>query len=161
MATNANLSIFTDATVYSAYLWIGGIGCTMPLVIMMLTMAKSQRMKALGKAVLVPAVFNINEPTVFGCIAWNPILMVPMWLQGIILPIIIYVLTKVIPLFPIPDMLFNMWYCPFPICTWLTTRSLFGIVLMLIVFAASWMIWMPFFKIYDKQVCEEEAAEQK
>ena len=38
---------------------------------------------------------------------------------------------------------------------------LFGIVLMLIVFAASWMIWMPFFKIYDKQVCEEEAAEQK
>ena len=57
MATNANLSIFTDATVYSAYLWIGGIGCTMPLVIMMLTMAKSQRMKALGKAVLVPAVF--------------------------------------------------------------------------------------------------------
>lgn len=161
MATNANLSIFTDATVYSAYLWIGGIGCTMPLVIMMLTMAKSQRMKALGKAVLVPAVFNINEPTVFGCIAWNPILMVPMWLQGIILPIIIYVLTKVIPLFPIPNMLFNMWYCPFPICTWLTTRSLFGIVLMLIVFAASWMIWMPFFKIYDKQVCEEEAAEQK
>ena len=161
MATNANLSIFTDATVYSAYLWIGGIGCTMPLVIMMLTMAKSQRMKALGKAVLVPAVFNINEQTVFGCIAWNPILMVPMWLQGIILPIIIYVLTKVIPLFPIPDMLFNMWYCPFPICTWLTTRSLFGIVLMLIVFAASWMIWMPFFKIYDKQVCEEEAAEQK
>ena len=97
----------------------------------------------------------------FGCIAWNPILMVPMWLQGIILPIIIYVLTKVIPLFPIPNMLFNMWYCPFPICTWLTTRSLFGIVLMLIVFAASWMIWMPFFKIYDKQVCEEEAAEQK
>ena len=53
----------------------------------------------------------------FGCIAWNPILMVPMWLQGIILPIIIYVLTKVIPLFPIPDILFNMWYCPFPICT--------------------------------------------
>ena len=78
-----------------------------------------------------------------------------------LIPIIIYVLTKVIPLFPIPDILFNMWYCPFPICTWLTTRSLFGIVLMLIVFAASWMIWMPFFKIYDKQVCEEEAAEQK
>ncbi len=50
MATNANLSIFTDATVYSAYLWIGGIGCTMPLVIMMLTMAKSQRMKALWKS---------------------------------------------------------------------------------------------------------------
>ncbi len=157
-ATAANLAIFTDATVYSAYLWIGGIGCTMSLVLMMAFMAKSAQLKGLGRACIVPAIFNINEPVVFGVVAWNPIMMVPMWLQSIILPLVTYLFTKVIPLAPIPEMLFNMWYCPFPIATWLTTGSVMGIALMLVIFVLSWLIWMPFFRTYDKQLVEQEAA---
>lgn len=157
-ATAANLAIFTDATVYSAYLWIGGIGCTMSLVLMMAFMAKSAQLKGLGRACIVPAIFNINEPVVFGVVAWNPIMMVPMWLQSIVLPLVTFLLTKVIPLAPIPDMLFNMWYCPFPIATWLTTGSVMGIALMLLNFVLSWVIWMPFFRTYDKQLVEQEAA---
>ncbi len=158
-ATNAALNIYTDATVYSAYLWIGGIGCTLSLVILLLTVAKSKQLKALGAACIVPAVFNINEPCVFGCIAWNPIMMLPMWLQGIILPAITYLFTKVIPFAPLPAMVFNMWYCPFPIATWLTTRSVMGILLMAINFVISGIIWMPFLRVYDKQVCEKEKTE--
>lgn len=157
-ATAANLAIFTDATVYSAYLWIGGIGCTMSLVLMMAFMAKSAQLKGLGRACIVPAIFNINEPVVFGVVAWNPIMMVPMWLQSTILPLVTYLFTKVIPLAPIPEMLFNMWYCPFPIATWLTTGSVMGIALMLVIFVLSWLIWMPFFRTYDKQLVEQEAA---
>lgn len=157
-ATAANLAIFTDATVYSAYLWIGGIGCTMSLVLMMAFMAKSAQLKGLGRACIVPAIFNINEPVVFGVVAWNPIMMVPMWLQSIVLPLVTFLFTKVIPLAPIPDMLFNMWYCPFPIATWLTTGSVMGIILMLVNFAISAVIWLPFLRVYDKQLVEQEAA---
>lgn len=158
-ATNATLNLYTDAAVYSAYLWIGGIGCTLSLVLMLLFMAKSKQLKALGAACIVPAILNVNEPVVFGCVAWNPLMMIPMWLQGIILPTLTYLFTKVIPLGPIPSIMFNMWYCPFPISTWLTTGSIGGIVLMAINFVVSGLIWMPFLKVYDKQVYEKEKAE--
>lgn len=45
--------IVTSETIFSTYLWIGGVGCTLPLVLMMLFLAKSQRLKALGKAFIV------------------------------------------------------------------------------------------------------------
>lgn len=158
-ATAENLAIFTDATVYSAYLWIGGIGCTLSLVLMMTFMCKSAQLKGLGRACIVPSIFNINEPVVFGVVAWNPIMMLPMWLNSIVLPLVTFLLTKVIPLAPIPDMLFNMWYCPFPIATWLTTGSVMGIVLMLIIFALSFVIWLPLLRVYDNQLVEQEVAD--
>ncbi|WP_231496613.1 PTS transporter subunit EIIC [Enterococcus gallinarum] len=152
------MNLVTDPTIYSAYLWIGGIGCTMPLVFMLMR-SKSKKLKALGTASVAPTIFNINEPIVFGCIAWNPLLMVPMWLQGLILPLIVWLFTKVIAFAPIPTVMFQMWYCPFPIATWLTTGTISGILLMLIVFVVAAAIWYPFFKAYEKQECEREAAE--
>lgn len=157
-ATAATIQIYSHATIYSAYLWIGGIGCTLPLVIMMLGMAKSHQLKALGRACIAPAIFNINEPCVFGCIAWNPLLMLPMWINGFILPLFVYIFTKVIPFAPIPTLLFQLWYTPFPISTWLTTGAVTGIILAVAVFVISWCVWMPFFRVYDKQLCEKEAT---
>lgn len=153
------LNLVTEPTIYSAYLWIGGIGCTMPLVFM-LVRSKSKKLKALGTASLAPTVFNINEPVVFGCIAWNPILMVPMWLQGLILPLIVWLFTKVIPFAPIPKIMFQMWYCPFPFATWFSTGgSISGIGLMLLIFAVAAAIWYPFFKVYEKQELANEKAQ--
>lgn len=151
-------NLVTSETIYSAYLWVGGIGCTFPLVIM-LALSKSGKLKALGRACLGPAVFNINEPVVFGAIAWNPIMMIPMWLQGIILPAIVWIFTKVIEFAPIPKIVFDMWYCPFPIATWLTTGgAISAIILLVVCIAASTMIWYPFFKAYEKQEVENEKA---
>ncbi|MCH4083532.1 MAG: PTS transporter subunit EIIC [Olsenella sp.] len=160
-ATVQNLSIFTDAFIYSGYLWIGGIGCTLALVLMMAFRAKSSELKALGRACIAPAIFNINEPCVFGVVAWNPIMMVPMWLQGIILPIVAYLFTKVIPLGAIPGKLFNMWYCPFPLATWITCGTVGSLLLVLIIFAISWVIWTPFFRIHDKALAEQEQKESE
>jgi PTS system cellobiose-specific IIC component len=151
-------NLVTDPTIYSAYLWIGGIGCTMPLVFMLIR-SKSKKLKALGTASILPTFFNINEPIVFGAIAWNPLLMIPMWLQGIILPLVVWFFTKIIAFAPIPMINFQMWYCPFPISTWLTTGSISGILLMLIIFVISAAIWYPFFKTYEKQECEKELEE--
>ncbi len=151
-------NLVTSTTIYSAYLWVGGIGCTMPLVIMLM-LSKAPKLKALGRACLAPAIFNINEPVVFGAIAWNPYLMFPMWLQGIILPLIVWFGTKVIAFAPIPMIQFELWYTPFPLSTWLSTGSLTGLILMAVVVAVATLIWLPFFKVYEK--IELAAAEKE
>lgn len=160
-ATASNLNLATSSTIYSTYLWVGGIGCTLPLVIMLIR-SKSKKLSALGKACFVPSLFNINEPVVFGTIAWNPYLMLPMWLQGIILPLVTYIFTKVISFAPIPTLQFEMWYCPFPISTWFTTGSINAILLLAINVAIATVIWYPFFKAYEAQeikaLNEQEAA---
>lgn len=149
-------NIVTAEVLYSGWVAIGGIGATLPLVIM-LVRSKSKRLKALGSASLVPGIFNINEPVIFGAVAWNPILMVPLWLQGIVLPLITYVVLDM-GVVNIPAAVFDMWYCPFPISTWIVSQDLSGLVLFAVVATVSTLIWYPFFKMYEKQQVESEAA---
>jgi len=156
-ATAANMNIFTETLVYCTYMWVGGIAATMPLVLLMLR-SRSKELKALGRACIVPAVFNINEPVVFGAIAWNPILMVPMWLQGIIIPLFTWFGTKIIQFAPIPRVQFELWYCPYPISTWLATGSIRAVIFVAISFVISGLIWYPFFKVYEKQLLNEEKS---
>lgn len=156
----SSLNVVTSETIFSAYLWVGGVGCTLPLVIMMV-FSKCKYINTLGKASLVPSIFNINEPVVFGAIAWNPIMMIPMWLQGIILPIIVWIFTKVIAIAPIPTIVFDMWYLPFPFSTLITTKSVTGLILLLVIVATSTAIWYPFFKVYEKQQLKAEITQGK
>lgn len=155
MAGAAN--IFTGSFKY-AYLTIGGIGCTLGLAILLLR-SKSKELSALGKAVIVPSIFNINEPVVFGVIAWNPVLMLPMILNCFVACGLSWVFTKLIPLAAIPKILFQLWYCPYPISTWLATGgSIPSILVVIIIFAATTAVWYPFFKIYERQCIEKETA---
>lgn len=149
-------NLVTDTTIYSAYLWWGGIGCTFPLVLMLM-LSKSKKLKALGYASFPASIFNINEPVVFGAIVWNPILMIPFWIIGLVLPLSTWLFTKVIPFAPIPKVLFQMWYTPMPISTWITTGgAISGVLLFLLNVALASAIYYPFFKVYEKQEIEAE-----
>ncbi len=163
LLANIELNISQGANLFAtnswdyAYLKIGGLACTLGLAIFMTFLSKSNRLKALGRATIVPAIFNINEPIVFGAIAFNPLLMIPMWINSIIAPILDWLLTVVIPFGKIPDTLFNLWYIPYPIQTWLATEGdLMSIVTVIIIFVVTALIWYPFFKAYDKQCLEDE-----
>lgn len=148
-------NIFTHSFVY-AYLTIGGVGCTLGLVIMLMT-SKSFKLKALGRVTIIPSIFNINEPVVFGAIAWNPILMVPMWVNALVSTTIAFLFTRVIEFAPIPQVLMQLWYLPPPIATWLATSgSIAGVILVFVIFIATTLVWYPFFKIYEKQCILEE-----
>lgn len=148
---------FTNEATY-AWLSLGGRGATLPLSIMLL-FAASKKLKALGKASIVPSVLNINEPIVFGCIAWNPILMIPLWITAIVLPLITY-LAQVSGLVAIPVEVFNMWYCPVFISSWLVNHSISGLILTAVNLAVAALIFFPFFKIYDRQQLKLEAEEE-
>ncbi|MDR1469113.1 MAG: PTS transporter subunit EIIC [Spirochaetaceae bacterium] len=150
-------NIFTSEVVYNAFLAIGGTGATLSLVIMLMV-SKSKRLKSLGVASFVPSLLNINEPVVFGCIAWNPLLMLAMWIQGIVLPILTYIGLKS-GLVPIPQSIYGLWYTPYPIASFITS-GVAGVVLVAILFAASALIWYPFLKVYEKQQLAAEKTEQ-
>lgn len=167
LLNNMDLNMTTDALLFAtqswdyAYLKIGGLASTLGLVLLMLFIGKSKKMKALGKATIVPSLFNINEPVVFGSIVFNPILMLPMWINAVVGPVLAWLLTVVIPFGKIPDIQFNLWYIPYPITTWLATGGhMQSVLLVLILFLVSTAIWYPFFKVYDKQCIREEAIEE-
>ncbi|WP_449355191.1 PTS sugar transporter subunit IIC [Virgibacillus natechei] len=154
-AGNEVTNIFTAETIQLFI--IGGGGGTLALCIMLAFMAKSKRLRMIGKASLVPSIFNINEPIIFGApIAFNPILMIPMWIYGLVGPILTWIVMKV-GLVPIPHEPFQLWYLPGPFMNWITTASIAGLIYFFVLFVVTWIIYYPFFKLYDKQAVEQDA----
>lgn len=152
--------IYTSETVN--LLLVGGGGATLSLCIMLAFMSKSSRLRLIGKASIVPSLFNINEPIVFGApIAFNPILMIPMWINGLLGPIIVWFAMS-LGLVPIPYQPFQLWYIPTIIQSWFITRSISGIILVVVLFIISWVVYLPFFRIYDKQavIQDQEMMEE-
>jgi len=126
---------------------------------MMLFFAKSTQLKAISKVTITPALFNINEPVIFGApVAFNPILMIPMWLNGLIIPAITYIVLS-LGWVTIPAKLFQLWYMPVGISTFLVNSDLRGLILLVVVIVVSWLIWFPFFKVYDLQLFKKEQEE--
>ena len=162
-ATAATINIYTEGLVYVTYMWVGGIAATLPLVIMLM-FSKSKELSALGKACIVPGIFNINEPVIFGCIAWNPYLMLPMWIIGIVIPALTYLAVKVLAFAPFPTIQFELWYCPYPIGTIISLINqgagavIRGLIFLAISVAVTSLIWYPFFKAYEEVKLKEEAA---
>jgi PTS system cellobiose-specific IIC component len=137
------------AEVYRAFLRMGGTGLTLSLTLMLL-FSKSKQLKSLGKATIFPGILNINEPVVFGCIVWNPVLMIGMWLQGLIIPAITWIGLKS-GLVRIPSEVFALWNFPTPVIS-LIVSGFSGLILFVVLFAVSGLIWYPLFKIYEKQL---------
>lgn len=60
------------------FLTVTGSGITIGLVLYMAFLARSKQLKEIGKLGLVPSLFNVNEPVLFGTpIVLNPMLIVP------------------------------------------------------------------------------------
>lgn len=134
---------------------LGGGGTTLALNFMMLR-SKTKHLKVIARSCIVPSIFNINEPLVFGApMAFNPLLMVPMWIVGIIAPAIVYI-TMRIGLVPIPTEVFAFWYMPSPVMGYMVTKSVAGILLVVAIFVISWAVYYPFFKVYDNQEYKKE-----
>lgn len=149
----AAANVFCDEVLYTM-LMLGGRGCTLPLNIMALR-AKSKRLKALSRTCIVPSIFNVNEPIVFGAVAWNPLLMVPMWIASI-LTVVTTFFSMTLHLVPIPTEVFSMWYCPVFLSGALVS-GIAGVVLTAVNFAIGWAVYFPFFKMYDNKLLQEEA----
>lgn len=133
----------------------GGAGSTLSLVIAMLLFCKSQRIKNLGRMSLVPGIFNINEPILFGLpIVLNPSMIVPFILVPTVNIIISY-FAMATNLVPICSGVNIPWTTPLVISGFLATNWVGGILQGLLLILGVF-IYMPFIKILDKQYLEEE-----
>lgn len=160
---NANLALVaqgmapTNIHTYEVFqmCFIGGQGATLALCLFMTFLAKSKRVKTIGRAALIPSIFNINEPIVYGApVAFNPTLMIPFWFAGLANCVIVWIAFAsgfcTVPVEPFRVTMPSLLYAP------LALKSINGLILHIVCFAATAVIYYPFFKVYDKQCCEQD-----
>lgn len=141
---------------YQWFIWIGGSGATLGLVLAMIVFGRSKYSKALSRTCIVPGIFNINEPVIFGLpIVLNPILIIPFVITPLVTATIAYAATAMG--FVTPTHIMPPWTLPAPIGAYLATGGDWrAIVLVFINIAISFFIYLPFFKMYDKNMLEIE-----
>lgn len=137
---------------------VTGAGITIGLVFYMVTLAKSKQLKTLGRLEMVPAIFNINEPVLFGLpIVMNPMLVTPFILTPVLSCIIQYSaiyfgLTPMYSAVQVP------WTCP-PIISGFIIGGWRTALLQTIILIMSFFVYYPFIKQMDKQALQAEAQE--
>lgn len=134
-------------TFYENGVWMGGSGATLSVVIYMLVFAKSKLVKQVGRLAIVPGLFNINEPVVFGLpVVLNPFLMIPYIISPIVVMTIMYVGTA-IGIFPYTTGVIVPWTTPYFISGYLMTGGkIGGVVMELVAFIAAFVVWFPFIR---------------
>ena len=149
-------TIFTEQFL-QWFVWIGGAGGTLALVILFL-FSKSNYLKELGRLALLPGLFNINEPVMFGApIVLNPILAIPFIIAPIVTAVIAYFAT-ISGL--VPMMMARLPFSfPAPIAALMSTNwSWQALVLSLVNFMVDLVIYYPFFKVFEYQQLQRETA---
>lgn len=143
------------------FIWIGGSGATIGLALLLAFRAKSAYGKSLGKATVIPAIFNINEPIIFGApIVLNPILIIPFVVAPIVMATVSWfamsanLVSRVVVTAP--------WTLPGPVGAYLATGGDWrASVLNLLCIAISIIIYYPFVNMYDKRLLHEEKVEEQ
>jgi len=140
---------------------IGGAAATLGLALACVFRSRSNQYKTLGRLAIVPSIFNINEPLIFGVpIVLNPLMMIPFVLSNVTVGIVTY-MAMATGLCPIINGLNLPYTVPavisgFILCGWR------GAALQIVLIIISVAIYLPFFNMIDKQAYAlEQEAEQK
>ena len=139
------------------YLLIGGVGSTLPLALMLLR-SKAVHLRTIGRMGVVPGVFNINEPILFGApIIMNPLFFLPFVLVPMVNATLAYFALKLDLVSRVVSM--TPWTTPAPIgASWAANWSFSPVIMCLICMATAMVMYLPFLKAYEKQLLEQEHA---
>lgn len=135
---------------------LGGTGMTLAVAFALLFVVKSRQLKELGKLAGPAAIFNVNEPIIFGLpIVMNPLIFIPWMLAPVIVVIFTYTMMA-IGLAPIPTGVTVPWTVPIFFSGSLATNSMMGGIIQVINFFVVFIIWLPFLKVLDRQAIQAE-----
>lgn len=133
----------------------GGCGSTLSLVIAMFMVCKSERIKKLSKLALVPGIFGINEPIVFGLpLVLNPAMLIPFMLVPTLNIVISYACMS-LGLVPVCSGINIPWTMPVIISGFLATNWA-GALLQALLLVMGVFIYIPFIKAMDNEYLKEE-----
>lgn len=136
---------------------MGGQGAPLPLNLLMCR-SKSKRLKTMGRICIGPSIFNISEPLMYGTpVVFNPMLMVPMWINALLGPVMVWAAMS-LGFLKIPAMSLQVSQIPAPISTVIVTQDMRGLLWFVVLLVVYLVIWYPFFKVYEKEEIEKEAA---
>ena len=140
------------------FVWQGGSGTTLAFALLLL-FARSKQLRLVGKAGIVPAIFNINEPLLFGApVVMNGKLAAPF----VAAPVILVILSWCAMHFGAvrPPYIEVVWTLPAPIGAYLSSGGdARALVLQLVNLAIAFLVWWPFVRRYDRQLVAGEAQE--
>jgi cellobiose-specific phosphotransferase system component IIC len=146
--------------VVSTFLFVfpGGAGATLPLVLLLLR-SRVRRLRAFGFATLAPALFNINEPVIFGLpIAYNPVLAVPFVLAPVVLSCTTFAAFALgwvgRPLFYTPSTI------PALVNAFIATLDWRACVLVAFNVTIAGAVWLPFVRVYERAESARSARAQ-
>lgn len=136
----------------------GGAGSTLSLIVVMVLFCKSQRIKKLSQLSLVPGIFGINEPIIFGLpIVLNPLILIPF----VIVPTVNIIITYFMMdwgLVPLTNGIQLPWTTPIIFSGFLVSGWQ-GAALQAALFVLGMGIYYPFIKVMDQQYLKDEATQ--
>jgi PTS system cellobiose-specific IIC component len=142
------------------FVLIGGVGSTLPLVYLAIK-SRSKQLKSVGKVGAIPAIFNINEPILFGFpIIMNPLFLVPFIFVPMLNATIAWFLTSA----EILDRVVLMipWSVPAPIgAAWAANGSYMNALMVVFAMVNSYFIYLPFFRTHERILVEQEEERAK
>lgn len=135
---------------------MGGTGATLVVPFIFMWLSKSKRNKAIGRASVVPTFFGVNEPILFGApIVLNPVFFIPFITAPIVNVWIFKFFVDVLGMNSFSVVL--PWTTPGPLGIIMGTGfEVWAFVLALVLIILDVLIYYPFFKVYDKQILEDE-----
>ena len=143
---------------WSYVITLGGGGATLGLCILLLR-SKSVELKTLGKLSIGPAIFNINEPIIFGLpMVLNPLMMIPF----IFVPVINNIIAYACMAFQIvgKGVIETPWTTPAPLGAALGCMDFRAAIMVIGLIVLDMCLYYPFFKLLEKQKLSEESGVQ-
>ncbi|WP_085017483.1 PTS sugar transporter subunit IIC [Cronobacter sakazakii] len=140
------------------YLLIGGVGSTLPLAFLLLR-SRAVHLRTIGKMGVVPSMFNINEPILFGApVIMNPVFFLPFILVPMVNAVLAWTATKLGWLAQVVSL--TPWTTPAPIgASWAANWAFSPVIMCLICMVMSALIYYPFVKAYERTLQKQEAAQ--
>ncbi|MFQ6874806.1 MAG: PTS transporter subunit EIIC, partial [Coprobacillus cateniformis] len=141
---------------FTGFIWMQFVS----LIVACLISAKSEQLKAVGKLSIGSACFNISEPIVFGSpVVLNFMLLIP-WVVTMAVFVLVTWGFMQSGLCPYPLGADIPWTTPPLISGWLITGSPMGAVVQIVNVIIGTFIYLPFVKMYDKQLVKQEQVGQ-
>lgn len=135
---------------------MGGTGATLVVTLMFAFMSKSKELKSVGKASAIPGLFGVNEPILFGApLILNPIFFIPF----IGTPIVnVWLFKFFVDVLKMNSFMYILpWTTPAPLGIVLGCGiGLLPVLFTLFILVVDFVMYYPFFKVYDRQKVEEE-----
>ncbi|ELY2508427.1 PTS sugar transporter subunit IIC [Cronobacter sakazakii] len=140
------------------YLLIGGVGSTLPLAFLLLR-SRAVHLRTIGKMGVVPSMFNINEPILFGApVIMNPVFFLPFILVPMVNAVLAWTATKLGWLAQVVSL--TPWTTPAPIgASWAANWAFSPVIMCLICMVMSALMYYPFVKAYERTLQKQEAAQ--